>query len=386
MPDFSQADAVSMPAVVSEAETRAGTVASGGTYEPGLALVCEGLRSSAVTPGGRAMLANEAVNYLANRLRVDDYHERNPELAATAVEAPVVILGLPRTGTTAISYLLDCDPQWRSLLNWEATQSVPPPTTATLRTDPRCLEMLAFQEAVFPTIDPPPPHWEWAGGPTECTFVLAQDFKAVMWETRVPNPAYREFLSGCDMGEAYAHHRRTLQVLQSQAPGRWVLKMPAHAYFIDSLLATYPDARIIWAHRDPYRALASFMDLVSFAHGLSLGAADREWIARSTPPRLAEYIHRAEAALAGRDVHHVHLRDVVGDPLEAVAGIYSWLGADLSGEVEAAMAQWIDDDPIRKPRTKPYSLAEYGLTRAELEPVFGDYVTTYDIELEPEPS
>ncbi|MDH3705567.1 MAG: sulfotransferase [Acidimicrobiia bacterium] len=383
MPDFSRAVEVTPAAVAAEAERRTGLTASGGTYQPGLELVCAGLTSARLTPGGRALLAGEAVDYLANRLRVDDEHRRRPELAASPVVSPVVILGLPRTGTTVLSYLLDRDPQWRSLLNWEAIQSVPPPTTHTLRSDQRCLDRLAFQEAVFPTLDPPPPHWEWADGPTECTFLLAQDFRTVMWETRVPNPDYREFLSTCDMGPAYQHHRRTLQVLQSQAPGRWVLKMPAHAYFIDTLLDTYPDARIIWAHRDPYRAAASFMDLVSFAHGLALREVDTVWIAHSTPPRLAEYVRRAEEALGGRDVHHVHYTAMAADPLGEMARLYRWLDLELGDEVRRSMQQWITDDPIRKPRKRPYGLADFGLVRTDLEPAFADYVARYDITLEP---
>ena len=73
------------------------------------------------------------------------------------------------------------------------------------------------------------------------------------------------------------------------------------------------------------------MDLVAFAHQLSLGQADRAWIAESTPPRLAQYISRAEAALAGHDVHHVHFASMVADPLSEIGRIYTWLGAELGG-------------------------------------------------------
>ena len=126
-----------------------------------------------------------------------------------------------------------------------------------------------------------------------------------MWGNRVPSEDYRTFIESCDMVPAYRHHKRTLQVLQSDAPGRWVLKMPAHAYFIDGLLAVYPEAKIIWTHRDPYKSVASFLDLGGFAHTLSLGEPDRESIRSTYPPRLADYIRRAEAALADHNVHHV---------------------------------------------------------------------------------
>src|SRR5438105_3648863 len=109
--------------------------------------------------------------YLANRLRVADYLHQHPNLVDAPVDVGVVVMGMPRTGTTIISYLLDCDPRWRSLLNWEATNSVPPPTTATLRTDPRCVGAKKFQEQIFPQLGGNLPHWEWADGPTECIFV-----------------------------------------------------------------------------------------------------------------------------------------------------------------------------------------------------------------------
>lgn len=364
---------VSVESVVAAAEERSGLVApSSATYLEGLELIVAGLNDERLAPG-RKRLVEESVRYLTNRLRVDDAHARQPSLAAQPVSAPVVILGLPRTGTTAVSYLFDCDPQWRSLLNWEAVESVPPPTTATLRTDPRCRAALDFQREVFPLIEPSPPHWEWADGPTECTFLVAQDFRSAMWDTRIPSPAYREFIENCDMVPAYRHHLRTLQVLQQNAPGRWVLKMPAHAYFIDGLLSVYPDAEIIWMHRDPYESVASFLDLAGFAQTLSMGTPDREWIGSVYPQRLAEYLSRASAALQSRRVHHVHYSDVVQQPLAVMAGIYRFLGLGLGEDVAAVMEAWLNRDPLRKSRRRPYSLGDWGLERADLEPFFGPY-------------
>jgi len=353
------------------------------SWEPGLQLVSRALMGDQVSDFGRAILTKEAVNYLANRLRVDEWHRTHPYLAATSVNQPLVILGLPRTGTTLLSYLLDVDPQWRSLLNWEAIESVPPPTTQTLRSDPRGQAKLAFQESVFPIIDPPPPHWEWAFGPTECTFLLAGDFKSAMWDSRLADPAYRDFISSCDMSSAYAYHRRALQALQSQAPGQWVLKMPAHSWFIDALLGTYPDARIIWTHRDPLTSVASFLDLMGFSHGISFGQVHKEWIRSVYPPRLAEYIGRAEAALAGRDVHHVHYADLMADPLGEMRRLYAWAGAHLTPAVAAAMSNWTTADPIRRPRKRAYSLADWDLTPQDLDPEFAAYAQRHGIASDP---
>ena len=361
-------------------EDRSGRTPSGDeSFFEGLELLSIGLDQPSVRPGGRSIISSEIANQLINRLRVDAHHAANPHLASSPVTAPIVILGLPRSGTTALSYLLDCSPDVRSLLNWEAVMSVPPPSAETLRTDQRCLEMLEFQQAVFPKIDPPPPHWEWADGPTECTFVLAQDVKSVMWDARLPLPAHRDWIESCDMASAYRHHRRTLQVLQSEAPGQWVLKMPAHAFFIDALLAEYPDARIIWTHRDPIRCVASFLDLAGFSQRLSLGEPNRNWNVETFPPRLAEYIRRADRALAGRDVLHVHYRDLVGDPVNTGIAALQWAGLPVDGSAIESMRSWVNADPLRRPRTRPYALADWGLEPTDLDPVFADYAATHDL-------
>ncbi len=363
-------------------EDRSGRTPSGDeSFFEGLELLAVALDQPSVRPGGRSIIISEIANQLVNRLQVDAHHADNPDLASTSVDAPIVILGLPRSGTTALSYLLDCSPDVRSLLNWEAVMSVPPPTGATLRTDPRCLEMLEFQRAVFPKIDPPPPHWEWADGPTECTFVLSQDVKSVMWDARLPLAVHRDWIASCDMATAYRHHRRTLQILQSEAPGQWVLKMPAHAFFIDALLNEYPDARIIWTHRDPIRCVASFLDLAGFSQRLSLGEPDRDWNVETFPSRLAEYIRRADRALTGRNVLHVDYRDLVGDPVGTGIEALRWARLEVSDHTTAAMQAWVDADPLRRPRTAPYSLADWGLEPSDLDPIFDDYASAHNLPI-----
>ena len=214
------------------------------------------------------------------------------------------------------------------------------------------MKRLEFQRKVLPHIDPPPPHWEWADGPTECTFLLSGDFKSLMWDSRLPDPDYSAFISTCDMTSAYAYHRRAIQVLQTHTDGRWILKMPAHAFFIEALLNEYPDASVIWAHRDPTTVVASFLDLIGFAHTISMGAADADWIRSTYPQRLVEYVRRGEAALESRDVHHLHYDLLLADPIAAVAEIYAWLGAGLTSDTAAAMRAWLEADPIRRPRSR----------------------------------
>lgn len=327
-----------------------------------------------------AALKDELVASLSNRLRVTDYLNRHPELADAPIEDPVIIMGMPRTGTTALSYLLDCDPQWRSLLNWEAVDSVPPPTTATLRTDPRCVAKKKFQEEIFPLIPFAVPHWEWADGPTECIFVHAQDFKALSWEARAVSREYADYLLNCDMTSAYDYQKKVMRVLQSQAPGRWLLKMPSHALHFQWALKAFPNARFIWAHRNPFKALASLGTTISAGHMSTLGAADKQFIHDVYPQQIAEHVNRPMALrkdLAKDKIFDVYCNEFLSDPIAGIHQIYRWLGLELSAQTEQAMRDWLKKDNDRQAERPKYALEDFGWTHEEIAPYFAEYLAQY---------
>ncbi len=216
-------------ALASQARERAGLEDFGAdSWREGLSILVHTLEVAPdITVTGRNDLYRQYVDALCNRLHVVDYVKQHPEVLGVPIERPVVILGLPRTGTTVASYLLDQDPNRRSLLNWEAGDSVPPATTETLRTDPRCLAkkgvLDGFAEALEAS-QTPIPHWEEADGPTECTFVHNQDFKAFLWEAFMPTPAYSDWLLAVDMASAYEYERTLLQNAPVTRPGDLVAK------------------------------------------------------------------------------------------------------------------------------------------------------------------
>jgi len=328
----------------------------------------------------RAALEPEFVSHLSNRLRVADHLRKNPELLEAPLDVPVIVMGMPRTGTTILSYLLDCDPRWRSLLNWEAVDSVPPPTTETLRTDPRCLEKRQFQEEILPHIPFSVPHWEWADGPTECIFVHSQDFKALMWESRVPCREYAEYMLGCDMSTAYDYEKKLLRVLQSRAPGRWALKMPSHALHFEWALRAFPDARFLWTHRNPFEALASLGTTISTGHLASFGEVDERHIHDVYPHQMAEHANRpmrARERLAEDRILDVYCAELLRDPIAAMRRIYAWLGEELTAPVEAAMCAWLEEDGHRQAKRPSYTLEDFGWTREEVAPHFEEYLARY---------
>jgi hypothetical protein len=327
-----------------------------------------------------ATLGPEIVAALANRLRVADHLRRHPELERAPLDVPVIVMGMPRTGTTIVSYLLDCDPRWRSLLNWEAVDSVPPPTTATLRSDPRCVAKKQLQEKILPNIPFSVPHWEWADGPTECIFVQAQDMKALSWEARVASRDYAEYLLHCDMSSAYAYQKKVMRVLQSQAPGRWALKMPSHSLHFRWALEAFPNARFVWTHRNPFRALASLGTTISAGHAFSLGHVDKTFIHDVYPHQIAEHANRPmrlRAVLPEDKILDVYCADFLADPIGGMRRIYAWLGEELTPGAEQAMRAWLETDGARQAGRPRYALPDFGWSEAEVAPHFEEYLARY---------
>ena len=376
--------------LVARACDRAGLNDFGGdSWREGLRLLVETCEAApGVNPGGREFVYGQFIDALWNRLRLVDYVKRHPEVNDQRIERPLVVLGLPRTGTSLASYLLDQDPLRRSLLTWEAQDSVPPSTPDTLRTDPRCLKKKAELDVLaegLKAANIPLIHWDDADGPTECLFVQNQDFKAYLWEAFMPTPAYADWLLQTDMSSAYTYERTVLQVLQSRAPGTWSLKMPSHAVHIETLLATYPDARIVWAHRDPFKSTASFLRLNYLSRAATGADIDVGLTVGNVLRQLKEHVDRplATRRRIGDDrFFDLHYADLMRDPIAVMRSLYDWAGDELTASTERSMLDWLDAHPPDRHGLAPYSLEGSGVSRGDLEPIFDEYLSVFDVELE----
>ena len=327
-----------------------------------------------------------AVRLLVNRAGVYAYAKEHPEVLDRPVDRPLFIVGLPRTGTTVTSYLLDQDPGRRSLLLWEAYDTTPPATGATLRTDPRAAAFRARQEEAV-VADPAVAqvHWEWADGPTQCTEVHGHDFRATTFDRSLPSPEYLEWLEDCDMTSAYEYQRLVLQVLQSQAPGRWTLKTPAHAVYIESLLAVFPDARIVWTHRDPYRAAASVLSSKVKGLEATYGEPALDLVLSYYPRNLGKHVERmlrVRERLGAERVHDLYYADVMRDPIGEMRRLYEWTGEAFTDEVADNMRRYLAENPQYRFGKRSYGLDALGDAKARLEPRFEEYLATFDVEPE----
>jgi Sulfotransferase family len=376
--------------LVTRACERAGLDDFGGdSWREGFGLLVDSVEATpGINPGGREFVYGQFIDALWNRLRIVDYLRQHPEVCQERVERPLVILGLPRTGTSLASYLLDQDPQRRSLLTWEAEDSVPPSTPETLRADPRCLKKKAELEILaegLKAANIPMVHWDEADGPTECVFVQNQDFKAYLWEAFMPNSDYADWLLETDMTSAYAYERSVLQLLQSRAPGNWSLKMPSHAVHIEALLATFPDVRIVWAHRDPFKATASFLRLNYLSRAVLGCRVDTDDVVSNVLRQLRAHIVRpvkARERIGDDRFFDLHYAALMRDPIGVMRSLYEWAGDELTPSTEQSMLDWLERNPQDRFGVQPYSLDGTGVTLADLEPVFAEYLSAFDIELE----
>lgn len=379
-----------MTSLTFDAIVDAAREATGGLPDPDRDSWQEGLqillrdhaKADILTERGQGILSRRYVNALATRMRVDDHIRRHPEVLDTPIVRPVFILGMVRTGTTMASYLMDADPANRSLLRWEAYNVTPPAAPGMTRSDERCLaekaqdeEMIKANPAMFTT------HFEAADGPTECVHLLAQDFRSMMFAALSTVPVYADWLLHCDMSSAYEHRKRVFQILQSTNPGRWVLKMPSDSVFIPWIFRTFPDAKVIWTHRDPYAAFASSFSMRGKSRLIFNKHMDLDYMRCKWPTQLSLHLLRPLELARERpdDIYHLYYDDMMADPLAQMKKIYHWLGDEWTETAATGMQQWLDANPQNRFGKHSYSLDEWGFTKKELEPYFAEYLKAHPV-------
>ncbi len=361
------------------------------SFREGLDVLLRDVNACAYSDSGSARLRGNIVGALATRLKVTDYLEKRPELLKRPIERPVFVFGVPRTGTTLLSNLLAADPHRRSPLTWEIDDPVPPPTTATLYTDPRALARLEAERQMLAARPEMGKYYRNSAiYPNECMFFINADFKALVWESAGVLPNYRDWLfKEADLTSTYEYHKRFLQLLQADAPGIWNLKQPSHGLWLETILKIYPDARFVWTHRDPLTATGSFCSLLSLAHNGYMGRVDTKWLGENCSWQAVEHANRimdfrdkwGDEFGEGRIID-VHYADLMRQPIETMRKLYESLGDDYTAEAEAGMQTWINDNPQDKFGRHEYKLTQFGLSVEKLEKMFERYLSRYEIERE----
>jgi hypothetical protein len=308
------------------------------------------------------------VGRLTTRLRIEAWFAEHGPDAVAPVEGPLVIVGLPRTATTALQYLLAVDPQFRYLRSWEVNDPVPPPRLESEHDDPR-------RPSEPPSVDVR--HIASIDGPAEDWPIHALAFDHA--ELSLPVPSHSVWWRTTDHASLFAYHDRVLRLLHAyRSPRHWLLKMPAYLFLLPQLAAHYPDARFVMTHRDPVAAIASTCSTVADARHKRTPS----W--RPEPEfgdrLLAHWTAGMECAVHARNALgedrfiDVAQHELQADPTGVAQRVYDFAGLTLEGDVRAEMARWAANNERGSRGEHRYCPEDFGLTAAQIEAAFTPYL------------
>jgi len=356
------------------------------TFVPGLEMLLESLAADVpYAPADQQKAIALVERRLVNRLKIEQWFAAHPEAEQAAIDRPLSIVGLPRTGTTALGNLLSLDPQFRSLRAWEQEQPCPPPEIGREENDPR---RVAYKRMVETLMREDPEQaamhiWE-ADASVEDTEVLGLEFHAQ--QMTMPVWRYHHWWRAEDMRATFAYHARVARLLQSRRPpNRWLFKAPHHKFHLDHMVHAYPDIRFIFTHRDPGQSVPSYASFVA-----SLYPADV--VAKIGRPRIGAEIHNhlltgMRQAMAARailgperflDIHH---RDFVRHPMATLERVYDWLGLPLSDGLRASFEGWLARNAAGTHGAHRYAPADYGLSADAIRSDYAFYTSAFDLDM-----
>ena len=307
---------------------------------------------------------------LVLRLQIEDWYRERGDEAAAPVEAPLIIVGLPRTATTATHHLLSLDPQLRYLRTWERDQPLPPPDPATEPDDPRRGEV---ETSVM--------HIRTVDGPAEDGPLHMLDFRS---GHGLPLPTYEVWWQANRHPTSFAYLDRVLRLLQShRPPHRWLLKYPSYAFQLDDIVERYPDARLIWTHRDPTKLVPSTCSVLADARRRRIPDWEPEDPSAFGHQQLDRYALAARRASEARaqigDDHFIDVgqAEMDADPLAVAERIYEFAGLPLTPGARHAIVTWAEGNKRGSRGAHSYSAEQYGLTDDEIRAAFAGYLEEY---------
>lgn len=356
------------------------------SYAAGLATLCHSMENeAALNQMGRFVLFRQVVAALAGRLTIVAWEKANPEAAKAPIEAPLIVLGLPRTGTTILYETLAAAPNSRAPLTWECRDyALAHDIADTTEEDPRLAKLGKQMQQVdrlmpgFSAIHKFGPYV-----PTECIGLTLLDMASEQFCAMAWLPTYREFLLHSDFRSPYSWHKRGLRYLQSTQPDKsWVLKTPMHTGYLDELLRAYPDADLIQTHRDPMRVIASVANLYRVSRGGWSDIPNSPERAADDAAYYAEFVQRGVAFRKDNPDQAARFIDIpfkafVEDPMAQIQKIYEYFGREFSAEASGAMQNYLTNRPREKYGKHVYSAEQFGFTKSKYDPVFAEYVEQY---------
>jgi len=330
-------------------------------------------READLTALGRFLTRQLLLQLLGTRLRAQDLVARHPEILDEPVEAPIIIMGLPRSGTTHLHNLLSQDPDLASLAYWESLDPVPvdadlPKPGAPDPRIARCAKALRLLHYVLPLF--PLMHEMTPEARHEEIQLMAVEFSTMLFEASYQVPSYRDWYVASDQRPAYAMLKRLLQILQWRhgRARRWVLKSPQHLEQIGPLLATFPDARLVQTHRDPVRVTASYCTMGAYAMRMNAGGIDSAAVGRYWADRIEAMLRASiddRQLIPADQIFDMRFHEFMADGVAMVERIYAFAGQPTTDRTRRAMDAYMASNPRGKHGTVAYRLEDFGIDPAE---------------------
>ena len=320
---------------------------------------------------------------LSNRLRFEEDLKKFPEILDQEIIAPIVIVGLPRTGSTMTHRLLASDPNHTAMLWWEGRYPALLPGEKRGDIEARMelgkAEVDAVVAASPEALDIHP--WDYKGADEEI-LLLEHNFLSTVPESFMALPSYSEWIEEQDHTLAYEDLKKFIQYLQWQNPGRekkrWVLKSPHHLGFIDKMISVFPDAKIIQTHRDPIKTVPSFCSMCANLFEPLTTNFDKVFIGKHWSNKLTRALNHCMNISEQHPDNFLDLEflNMIKDPIDEMKKIYEFIGEPFGEKTEVAMEAWREENKHEMGAHK-YSLEEYDLTELQINDNFAKYQQKY---------
>ena len=339
---------------------------------------------------GRLVFFNDCVRYAANRLRIHDLLARHPEILETEIVSPVIVVGLPRSGTTHLVNLLAADTRFRAMPLWESNEPVPDPKEPIddKGVDPRwsrCQETWLAMKSAAPFLaamhpmEPDHVHEE--------IELMAPDFSNynVEWVARAPE--WRDYYLTHDQTRHYSYMKTVLQILQWYAPReQWVLKSPQHLEQLGPLLATFPDATVIVTHRDPVAVVQSTITMLAYGARTAYRCVRPEWYRDYWTDRIGGLL---DASMRDRNLlpqdrtHDVLFHEYMANEVATLRNVYEVADIELTEDALARIEAYRRAHPRGSEGRVVYDLRrDFATTPEALRSRFGEYLERFPVEIE----
>jgi hypothetical protein len=331
-------------------------------------------------PFGRFSVRRLILQLLVTRLRMVDLLRRHPEIEDQSLEAPIIVVGLPRTGTTLLHNLLSQHPDLRTLPYWESLEPLPAsealePDLDTTERRNRCTQALSMLHWVMPHL--PAMHEMKTELPHEEIQLLAVDFSTMLFESTYDVPGYRRWYMNTDQAPAYAMMRRLLQILQWLRGGeRWLLKSPQHLEQLPVLFDVFPDAWVVQTHRDPLQVVASMATMAAYTARMNSARIEPHRIGRAWLDRIEMMLHavvRDREVVPTDRVIDVHFEEYMANNIGMAEHVLAFAGESLTPQARRQMEAFHAANPRGKYGRIQYHLEDLGLSEGLIRDRLGFY-------------